>query len=138
MLSLTSKLAYFLFCTRRAITGAGMDCPSCGMSGSNLVDRKYFVTALRRCTHCQLLFRSPTTSPEEQAAFYQQDYEQGFTTTLPDAHNLRSYLERDFRGTEKDYATYLRVLEALEVESGQRLFDFGCSWGYGSWQLRRQ
>lgn len=84
-----------------------------------------------------LLFRSPTTSAAEQAAYYQQDYRQGFTTDLPDEMTLRKYLDSGFRGTEKDYSPYLGVLEALGGNKGLSLFDLGCSWGYGSWQLKR-
>lgn len=85
-----------------------------------------------------LLFRSPITSPEEQARFYQRDYRQGFTTNLPDGNTLDQYLRAAFRGTEKDYSTYISVLGALGVGRGLRLFDFGCSWGYGSWQFQRE
>src|SRR5687768_14606475 len=96
------------------------------------VDRKYLVTTLRRCRRCQLLFRAPTSTHEEQEAFYQEEYQQGFTTDLPDERTLSAYLTSEFRGGEKDYTAYLRVLDALGVLPGQRLFDFGCSWGYGS------
>src|SRR5205807_2594130 len=41
-----------------------------------------------------------------------------------------------FAGTEKDYSTYIAVLRAVPLGPGSVIFDFGCSWGYGSWQLR--
>jgi 2-polyprenyl-3-methyl-5-hydroxy-6-metoxy-1,4-benzoquinol methylase len=48
---------------------------------------------------------------------------------------LESLLQSRFIGSEKDYSTYITVLKALGVAYGQRVLDFGCSWGYGSWQL---
>jgi 2-polyprenyl-3-methyl-5-hydroxy-6-metoxy-1,4-benzoquinol methylase len=94
------------------------------------------VTSLRRCDECCLLFRAPTTTVEENATFYQSEYRQGFTTDLPDEHSLRHLLETNFVGSEKDYSVYINVLKALGCHPGDRILDFGCSWGYGSWQLR--
>jgi hypothetical protein len=56
---------------------------------------------------------------------------------LPTAEELSSYKKCNFHGTEKDYAYYISVLRALGLEPGARIFDFGCSWGYGSYQLKR-
>ena len=44
-------------------------------------------------------------------------------------------LSTRFAGEEKNYAGYIAVLHALGVAEGARMLDFGCSWGYGSWQL---
>jgi SAM-dependent methyltransferase len=40
-----------------------------------------------------------------------------------------------FAGSAKDYSGYIGVLCAAGLEAGSTIFDFGCSWGYGSWQL---
>jgi 2-polyprenyl-3-methyl-5-hydroxy-6-metoxy-1,4-benzoquinol methylase len=45
-------------------------------------------------------------------------------------------LENEFRNTEKDYSRIIQTLRALGVKDGSKILDFGCSWGYGSWQLR--
>lgn len=101
-----------------------------------MVDRKYFVTALRHCANCKLLFRTPTTTSDENRSFYQKEYSQGFTTDMPSDDRLHSLIEVGFKGTEKDYSSYLAVLHALGCKKRERLLDFGCSWGYGSWQLK--
>jgi hypothetical protein len=36
---------------------------------------------------------------------------------------------------DASYKAYIEVLNALGAGKGQKLFEFGCSWGYGSWQL---
>jgi SAM-dependent methyltransferase len=68
--------------------------------------------------------------------FYEDDYDQGFTTTVPSAAQLGELLSNGFDGHEKSYRTYLDVLASLSVKHGARIFDYGCSWGYGSYQLR--
>lgn len=131
-----SKRHYFLsslvkFLARRALT-----CPACGSAVSHPIARKFLITSLRRCDSCRLLFRSPTTSVEENASFYQQDYEEGFTTEMPSDLVLRQMLETRFASTPKDYTGYVCVLRALGLKAGDRILDFGCSWGYGTWQIR--
>jgi 2-polyprenyl-3-methyl-5-hydroxy-6-metoxy-1,4-benzoquinol methylase len=112
-------------------------CPNCDSSLSEVVDQKYLVTMLRRCNDCSLLFRVPTDDPIESAQFYNKEYSQGFTTELPAVDQLQALKASNFAGSEKDYSYYLRILNELGVGSGARLFDFGCSWGYGTYQLAR-
>jgi 2-polyprenyl-3-methyl-5-hydroxy-6-metoxy-1,4-benzoquinol methylase len=134
-IKVSQKTKYLTTCIRKSIARQGFSCPSCGGSRSSVVSRKYLVTALRRCEACRLLFRTPTTTPEENASFYQEEYTQGFTTDVPSDAALAEYLKNGFKGGEKDYSTYIGVLAAAGAKKGDRLFDFGCSWGYGSWQL---
>ena len=106
------KLKYLFACTTKNIRREGFSCPSCGCSNATVVSRKYLVTALRRCESCQLLFRTPTTNPEENASFYQEEYTQGFTTDCPSEDVLSQYLERGFSGGEKDYSNYIDIVPA--------------------------
>lgn len=130
------KIQYFLESGAKRFLGKGAACPSCGETRGSVVDTKYAVTQLRRCQQCRLLFRVPTTSSEESRAFYQRSYSQGFTTSLPSEAELRLHVDSGFNG-EKSYKAYIDVLDALGCQKGERLLDFGCSWGYGSWQLAR-
>jgi 2-polyprenyl-3-methyl-5-hydroxy-6-metoxy-1,4-benzoquinol methylase len=115
---------------------ARFECPNCGGKRAEIVDRKAFVTSLRRCLQCELLFRTPTTSETENAQYYQQEYDQGFTTQIPSESRLKELTATEFKGSDKDYSGYLMVLAALGLKPGQRILDFGCSWGYGAWQLQ--
>ncbi|HYW73832.1 MAG TPA: class I SAM-dependent methyltransferase [Pyrinomonadaceae bacterium] len=90
---------------------------------------------MRRCRKCSLQFRTPTTSEKENYSFYQRDYSQGFTTELPTPEELDGLKRNQFQGSERDYSPALRILRALGCQPGERLLDYGCSWGYGSWQL---
>ena len=113
------------------------NCPNCNGKRSRLIDRKYLVTQLRRCESCLLMFRTPTDRPAVNEEFYETEYAQGFTTDMPSPAVLVDLKRTNFTGTEKDYSYYIGVLGQLGLKSGARLFDYGCSWGYGSYQLKR-
>jgi 2-polyprenyl-3-methyl-5-hydroxy-6-metoxy-1,4-benzoquinol methylase len=113
-------------------------CPNCGADAPrNSVDRKYVITQLRRCTNCKMMFRTPTDDPADNASFYESEYTQGFTTELPSDQLLSDLKRTNFAGTEKDYSYYIAVLAKLGLGPGNRIFDYGCSWGYGSYQFLR-
>jgi SAM-dependent methyltransferase len=79
----------------------------------------------------------PKETVNSSKEFYRTAYEQGFTTVFPGAEELNELLAREFKNSERDYSTYVEVLRAIGLKAGDSILDFGCSWGYGSWQLRR-
>jgi len=131
-----AKIRYLLWAALR-FAGADTVCPACGELRTGLVKRKYGVTALYRCAQCEVMFRVPKPSPEAEEKFYQSDYTQGFGTECPSDDELARLKQDCFAGSERDYLNYIAVLRAAGVEPGESIHDFGCSWGYGSWQLRQ-
>ncbi len=129
--------AYLTKSALKSLLRLGLSCPSCGGRPEKVIDRKYLVTTLRRCSGCRLLFRAPTTSAREYARIYQREYRSGITTTPPSSKGLENLQKTGFRGSGKDYGEWIELLFALGCRPGRRLLDFGCSWGYGSWQLSR-
>lgn len=127
------KFKYFLSSLIKAAQFKDLACPSCGCHDYDDIDKKYMVTRLVRCVNCQLLYRVPTTTEKEYSKYYQDDYSEGFTTDLPALADLDKMKRLKFAGMEKDYSKYIEVLRALGC--GDKLLDFGCSWGYGSWQF---
>ena len=134
---MVSKINYLVNSGKNVLLHKGFECPSCGNSESALVMRKYIVTQLRRCQVCDLQFRVPTTSYEENANFYQSEYSQGFTTDMPSPEELEKLKSSQFQGSQKDASHYISLLSALGCTPGQTFFDYGCSWGYGSWQFMK-
>jgi SAM-dependent methyltransferase len=114
-----------------------LKCPNCGGLNNVKVDRKFFITELRRCGDCSLMFRTPTDDPAVNGMFYENEYTQGFTTDTPSEATLAELKQSNFAGSEKDYSYYISVLTQLGQQPDTRIFDFGCSWGYGSYQLAR-
>lgn len=131
-----SRVKYFAESALHAIDSERGRCPNCGGDGV-VIERKYVVTSLKRCGRCQLQYRSPTDNAAESERFYNDEYEQGVTTALPDLDELES-LKRDlFPDQDNSYSYFIDVLRSLGTLPRDRLFDFGCSWGYGSYQLQQ-
>ena len=82
-----------------------------------------------------MLFRTPTDRPESNQAYYENEYVQGFTTSLPSDTALAEMKRSNFANTDKSYSYYISVLSQLGLKPGNGLFDYGCSWGYGSYQF---
>src|SRR5688500_6211496 len=97
------KLRYLLSSAAKSLAHTGFECPCCGGPKSVLISRKNFVTCLRRCSSCSLMFRAPTTSPEDSHAFYQGAYDSGFTTQTPSKEGLKDYIAKGFMGSPKDF-----------------------------------
>lgn len=131
------KTAYFLNSAWKLIGRKGLACPSCGAHNSTGIKRKYLVMSLMRCNSCKLLFRVPTTSPAENEKFYQRAYQQGFTTEMPSIAELSKLKSSKFQNSEKNYTYYINFLNTLGLKKNARILDFGCSWGYGSWQFKQ-
>lgn len=131
------RVRYLLRMAGDRVRSHNLACPNCNGDEAQVVDRRYLVTELRRCKRCRLQYRAPTDPPTFNEPFYNKHYKQGFTTDLPDDAELAEMLASCFRGTPKDYSREVRILEALGVHTGAKLLDFGCSWGYGSWQFQQ-
>lgn len=81
------------------------------------------------------MFRTPTDTLAYNTLLYDQVYHQDFTTELPNDQELAEMKRSNFVHTQKDYSGYLRALTQLGLKPGAKIFDYGCSWGYGSFQL---
>lgn len=111
-------------------------CPYCDSRNTRVVGRKYGVLQLRHCSICDLRFRWPKETAGFLEGFYQKSYkETGFTTDLPDRMVLDEYIANGFAGSPKDFSASIGVLKTILPHG--RILDFGCSWGYGVYQLNR-
>lgn len=119
------KLKYLI----RSILTAGSkrECPFCGSTEVNVVDRKYMVTSLLACENCHLMHRHPKDDESWLRNFYQETYDIDThrMTDLPNDDELADILAGNFDGF-RDYELYLNPL----LEKGARILDYGCSWGY--------
>lgn len=130
------RLRYLLRSTTGWLNADRRKCPCCGAQDYDPVQRKLMVTALVRCRSCRLLYRIPTDPPERNFDFYQEDYSFGYTTECPNDEKLQELMKDKFRGTDRCYAERIEMLRALGVSPGRRVFEYGASWGYGSWQMQ--
>ena len=108
-----SKLSYFKTSLLKFLFKIGENCPSCNSNESFTLETKFLITSLKRCKNCFLLYRTPTTSVGENKDFYQEEYQQGFTTDCPNDDELKKLIESNFDNHEKNYSNYLNVLNVL-------------------------
>ena len=67
------KIIYLLTSFKKYLLNNGFNCPGCNHKFSILIERKYFITCLRKCNKCNLLFRTPTVTSSENNKFYQEN-----------------------------------------------------------------
>jgi 2-polyprenyl-3-methyl-5-hydroxy-6-metoxy-1,4-benzoquinol methylase len=113
-------------------------CPYCGPSTVvKLVRRKKLIVEILQCQSCQLWFRWPGDTPGEHDKYYQEEFAgDSPQVILPSEGELRSLTGKHFSGSPLDINNKVGVLRALRP--GGSVLDFGCSWGYGTYQLQQQ
>jgi SAM-dependent methyltransferase len=131
-----AKATYLVWAARHWPV-ADRSCPGCSWPATRLLKRKHVVTGLYQCGRCSLMFRVPKGSFDEDGVFYESNYEQGFTTELPDDSALEHLKNDSFRAIGKDISGSIEILKTLGVVSQGIIYDYGSSWGYASWQLRK-
>ena len=145
--NIKNRINYLISSLFKYIFRIGFNCPACGSNLNNQISRKYIFTILVRCQECKLMFRIPTDSKKENYKFYQKDYTGGGQSLIKDKTNLTIDLPnkdqkiKDFKNTEKDYSNYIKVLQKIKKVDKNvkiKLFDYGCSWGYGSYQIKQE
>jgi SAM-dependent methyltransferase len=132
----SQKFYYFLSSLVGCFDNSRSKCPSCNSEYDKVVDRKYFVTKLVRCSQCKLLFRAPTDSAKFLDGFYDDEYSEELATTLPSKEELEKLKANGFRGHGRDFSEIIVLLKSLFTKQTVSILDFGCSWGYGAFQFK--
>ena len=128
-----SKFSYLAHCLKNVFQRPL--CPYCGSEAHTQVDRKYLVSRLLRCDACRLQYRVPVDTEQANVAFYNESYRQGFTTAVLSPEDLARHCQANFADTDRNFDRYCAILDIF-VARGAKLFDFGCSWGYGAYQYK--
>ncbi len=130
-----ARIGFLVSVLHRRLAGQKNNCPYCGSDRTSLVQRKKIFLELRRCEDCALMYRYPKDDLQTNLDFYQSAYEQDETTDLPPPEDLPKMLESNFQGTTIDFSEKIELVKS--IAGGGRLLDYGCSWGYAVYQLRR-
>jgi 2-polyprenyl-3-methyl-5-hydroxy-6-metoxy-1,4-benzoquinol methylase len=132
-----AKLRYIRRILHHRWHGQPRVCPYCGPSSIvRLVRRKKWIVEILQCQTCHLWFRWPVDTPGEHDKYYQEEFAgDSPQVILPDDTELGFLVSKNFSGSPLDINNKVRVLHALRP--GGRLLDFGCSWGYGTYQIRQ-
>lgn len=112
-------------------------CPYCKSRFSVRLQRKWLLIEARQCIYCGLIFRWPTDLAEGALDFYENGYEGQQATDIPSRAKLAELLTTNFSSSQYDKRDRVGFLErTLGPAAGRSLFDFGSSWGYGTYQYR--
>jgi 2-polyprenyl-3-methyl-5-hydroxy-6-metoxy-1,4-benzoquinol methylase len=132
-----AKIRYVRRILRHRWNGQPRVCPYCGPTTVvKLVQRKKLIVEILQCQRCHLWFRWPGDTPNEHDRYYQEEFAgDSPQVILPGGSELRSLTSTNFSGSPLDINSKVRVLQYLRP--GGRVLDFGCSWGYGTYQMRR-
>lgn len=140
MLTINQKISYLL--SSMARTFEKPVCPYCGNKKFIVKKRKYFFTKLLDCNNCHLYFRFPVEKVESNKKFYQQDYVEfdKITATLPTDEEINNLKNNGFEEGNKNAGRYISLFKMLfkdENPNSIKIIDYGCSWGYISYQLKQ-
>ncbi|QPN59116.1 methyltransferase domain-containing protein [Synechococcus sp. CBW1002] len=98
------------------------------------------ITKLLECQDCYLRYRFPVDSDVSNYKFYQNSYVQaGLTTDLPEKDKLSKLIRSNFLNTEKDFSTYIPILQfaSSQLKRKLSLLDYGANWGYACYQFEQ-
>ncbi len=109
-------------------------CPSCGGRPSEVLDRRFLILSLARCSACGLLYRLPTDEPQNVEEYYQGEYADPTITEIPDAAELESLVADRFK-SKFNRSEQVGLVRHILGEGSFKVLDYGCSWGYASWQF---
>lgn len=120
-----------LYALQALLKSKTMACPFCGEYDYNVVFKKYKLVDICHCKNCQLYWTNPVF---RLPRFYDWLYcAEGITSEIPKA-KIDELLASEFKNSGKDFHKVLRWLKT--ITSGNRLLEFGSSWGYFLYQAK--
>lgn len=109
-------------------------CPYCSSCFYTFMQRKKLLIQARKCLYCGLIYRWPVDIPEDTFSFYKKIYKKVEAPVAPPANTvLQQLIQQKFKGSAWDKTHRLYFIRRL-IEYRGKLLDFGCSWGYGTYQ----
>jgi 2-polyprenyl-3-methyl-5-hydroxy-6-metoxy-1,4-benzoquinol methylase len=117
------------------VTLQSRNCPYCDSGRTKYFGRNAPLSHVRWCPDCALIYRWPKQNTGFNNSFYQTRYAQvhrGRATDLPSPSEIEMMKKINFANTAMDASHYV----ALAAQLGCRqMFDYGCSWGYTTFQF---
>jgi 2-polyprenyl-3-methyl-5-hydroxy-6-metoxy-1,4-benzoquinol methylase len=135
---LPSKPRFLLRVLRHRIQRQPCFCPYCGTGAAvRMLRRKKLVLNIMQCETCKLIFRWPMDTPSDAETYYEKYFALKYPPCrLPTQAELDQLLKKNFSGTPIDVGSKVKLLESLRP--GARVLDYGCSWGFGTHQLKQR
>lgn len=123
-------------------TGTPPICPYCGSRQVRRLGRKALLLTAQKCEFCGLIFRWPTESVGRIQQYYQEEYVSLWENTTGVQREIASgemqqLIATHFKDSKYDYTPKLQIVQQLTGSTSGRLLDFGCGWGYITYQANR-
>jgi 2-polyprenyl-3-methyl-5-hydroxy-6-metoxy-1,4-benzoquinol methylase len=116
------------------VTLQNRHCPYCFSKRTEYIGRNAPLSHVRRCHDCALMFRWPKQNAAFNSSFYQSRYSQkhrGRATNLPSLPDVEAMKTTNFFTTPLDSRHYVELATYLGCK---RVLDYGCAWGYATFQ----
>ena len=113
-------------------------CPYCGPSSPvRRMMRKKLIMDILQCAKCHLIFRWPLDTADELDTHYETEFaEESPQVRLPELSELPTHIRDDFATMfGPDLAHKIGILKAIRPQG--RVLDYGCSWGYTTYLMRK-
>ena len=113
-------------------------CPYCGPSSPvSRMMRKKLIMDILQCDKCHLIFRWPLDTEGEVDKHYEMEFaEESPQVRLPNLSELQTLVKGDFTSLfGPDLAHKISILKAIRPQG--RVLDYGCSWGYTPYLMRK-
>lgn len=130
-----SKLNFLIRVIKKYISGVDLFCPYCKGNKVATIGTKKFLLKLVRCTKCNLMFRYPKDDEKTNINYYEKEYYEKVPSEIPKEKTLQQLIDKSFLNSDKDFNEKIQIIKHFKSEG--TILDFGCSWGYASWQLKR-
>lgn len=129
------KIRLAVWSVKSRFDGKHDNCPYCKSKLHARLQRKNVLLEARKCHFCGLIFRWPTTTDQEAARFYQEEYQSGIVTDLPEQSELAKLKSTKMIGSRFDKTAQIDWV-VKTVPQPARVLVFGSSWGYMDYQLK--
>ncbi|MBU4190008.1 MAG: class I SAM-dependent methyltransferase [Candidatus Thermoplasmatota archaeon] len=129
------RLGFIIKTLKRFLAGQDTTCPHCRSHNTKLIDTKYIILQLMRCIDCGLMFRYPKDDVQTNIEFYQKSYCEGSVSETPSDKALKELIDSSFAETGVCCREHIQIIKLFK--QGGTLLDYGCSWGYRTWQFQR-
>lgn len=110
-------------------------CPYCKSQNLKLLATKKIFIKIQECQNCNLYFTDPIYKPWLLSNLYDSLYSaEGLTTRVPTAFELEKLKQTNFENSDKCFSERLKIIK--NKFGGEKILEFGSSWGYFVYQAK--
>ena len=115
-------------------------CPFCKSKKNIVIQKKYLVTSLFKCSICHLHFKHPRDSESFFIKHYQKYYKttNSYMSDLPSDKTLFNLIESNFSENRSFKKYFDNLLINIIKDQKIKITEFGASWGYNIYKLVNQ